>query len=375
MSEAGATAGPLAAGYEAGVARGDFTFDHQQAALAQRLDRLLADLEVTPSRGWFARLRGAAVQAPRGLYIHGAVGRGKTMLMDAFFSAAPDLPKRRIHFNEFMGEVQDRLNAAREVYGVDPIVPVSQGIVAEARLLCLDEFQVTDIADAMILSRLFEALFARGLVLVATSNTPPADLYKDGLNRSLFLPFVTLLQQYVDVFYLDVPTDYRLEKLAGAQVYVTPLGAESRAALDALWLKLTGVPKGPGTGLRTRGRDIRVPQAVDGVARFDFRDLCEVPMGANDYIQIARNFHTVIVDGIPVISDERRDVARRFILLIDTLYDHQVNLIASAAAEPSGLYKATWGEEAAAFPRTVSRLMEMRSAAYLGAAHAAVTRK
>jgi cell division protein ZapE len=369
MSGAG---GPLSAEYAAKVAAGGFSFDPQQAKLAARLDALLAELNAPKRRrGFLARLRGNGPSTPRGLYVYGSVGRGKTMLMDEFFAAAPDLPKRRIHFNEFMGEVQDKLHAARAAGGADPIAPVADAVVREARLLCLDEFSVTDIADAMILSRLFEALFARGLALVATSNSPPSELYKDGLNRGLFLPFIAMLQRHVDVFHLDIPTDYRLAKLGGAKVYVTPLGPASRAALDTLWRRLTGTERGPAAALRTRGRDIHVPQAVDGVARFGFADLCEAPLAAHDYVQIARAFHTLVVDDVPVIADEQRDVARRFILLIDTLYDHRVNLIASAAAEPAELYKATDGEEAFAFQRTVSRLMEMRSAAYLGAAHGA----
>lgn len=304
-----------------------------------------------------------------GLYIWGEVGRGKTMLMDAFFAEAPIADKRRIHFNAFMGEIQDRIHAAREGGAADPIAPVAEAFAKETRLLCLDEFFVTDIADAMILARLFTALFDHGLVLVATSNTAPDELYKDGLNRGLFVPFIAILKQHVEVIRLEAPTDYRLAKLAGAPVYVTSPEPEARAALDAIWRSLTGTDKGAPTKLRTRGRDIAIPEADDGVARFGFDALCRGPLAAHDYLQIARAFHTVMIDDIPVIADGERDVAKRFILLIDTLYDHRVNLIASAATEPAELYTATWGEEAFAFRRTVSRLTEMRSAAYLGAAH------
>ncbi|HVZ14125.1 MAG TPA: cell division protein ZapE [Bauldia sp.] len=365
--------GPVAAAYSAKIATGEIGEDSAQWRLVGRLDRLCADLAEPVRGGLFARLLGRTAASPRGLYIHGAVGRGKTMLMDAFFGAAPVERKRRIHFNEFMGEVQDRLHAARSGGASDPVAPVAAEVLRGARLLCLDEFAVTDIADAMILSRLFAALFADGLVLVATSNVPPEDLYSGGLNRGLFLPFVALLEQHCDIFRLDVDTDYRLAKLAGTPVYVTPLGAASDAALDAIWLSLTGTRRGEAAALRTRGRDIRIPQAVDGVARFGFADLCRAPLAANDYIQIARAFHTVVVDHIPIIGEEERDVARRFILLIDTLYDHGVNLVASAAAEPVALYLAGDGEEAAAFPRTVSRLIEMRSAAWLAGAHHGVT--
>jgi cell division protein ZapE len=292
--------------------------------------------------------------------------------MDAFFATAREPVKRRVHFNAFMGDVQDRLHAARKTEANDPIPPVAAAIAAEARLLCLDEFSVTDIADAMILSRLFTALFERGVVLVATSNSAPEDLYRDGLNRALFVSFIAVLRKYVDVFHLDGGVDYRLAKLADASVYVTPLGPPSRAALDRLWRLLTGAERGERIALRTHGRDIVVPEAVDGVARFSFASLCEAPLAANDYLEIARTFHTVMIDDVPVIAGERRDVARRLILLVDTLYDHRVNLIVSAAAEPAQLYDADSGEEARAFERTASRLIEMRSAAYLGSAHGAL---
>jgi cell division protein ZapE len=272
-----------------------------------------------------------------------------------------------------MAEVHERIHAVREASRIggkgasDPIAPIAADIAEATRLLCLDEFAVEDIADAMILSRLFEALFARGLVLCATSNAAPEELYRDGLNRGLFLPFVAVLRRHCDVVELAARTDYRMEKLGGAPVYVTTPGVPARAALDRIWRGLTGSDQGEPAALEVKGRKVRVPQAARGVARFRFADLCEAPLGTGDYAAIARAFQTVIVDDIPVIADGRRDVARRFINLIDILYDNGVKLVASAAAEPDGLYRAPTGEEAFAFRRTASRLTEMRSEAYLAA--------
>ncbi len=291
------------------------------------------------------------------------------MLMDEFFALTDAVPKRRVHFNEFMSETHERVHVVRQKLAGDPIAPVAAMIAHDVRLLCLDEFQVEDIADAMILSRLFGQLFAAGIVLVATSNVPPDELYQGGLNRSLFLPFISVLERHVDVMHLQTAVDYRLGKLAGTPVYVQPLGPAATARLDRLWRALTGTERGAPAALSAKGRQIAVPQAARGAARFSFADLCERPLGAGDYQKIARAFHTIFVDGIPVIAAERRDVARRLILLIDTLYDHRVKLVVSAAAEPAQLYSATSGEESFAFKRTVSRLVEMRSEAYLGAAH------
>jgi cell division protein ZapE len=273
-----------------------------------------------------------------------------------------------------MADIHERIQAARDSQkkngkADDAIVMVATDIAAEIRLLCLDEFSVDDIADAMILSRLFEHLFARGLVLVATSNSAPEELYPGGLNRSLFMPFLAVLRRYVDVVELAARTDYRLEKLGGAPVYVTQSGPAARQSLDAIWRRLTGTDHGHQTSLAMKGREIVVPEAEKGVARFGFSQLCEQPLGAADYLKIARAFHTLIIDDIPVIPDDKRDAARRFISLIDTLYDNRVKLIASAAAEPDGLYRAADGEEAFAFKRTASRLIEMRSDEWLALAH------
>jgi cell division protein ZapE len=283
--------------------------------------------------------------------------------------------KRRAHFHEFMADVHERVHAARRSSGnggqkpADPIITVADEIAAETRLLCLDEFMVTDITDAMILSRLFGRLFERGLVLVATSNSPPEELYKHGLNRALFLPFVDLLKQRAEIVHLAAEKDYRLEKLEEASVYVTPLGAEADAALDRLWIGLTGIEHGQPTELPMKGRMIAVPESEKGIARFSFDDLCRKPLGAYDFLKIARSFHTVFVDGVPIIKPAERNAARRLISMIDAFYDNRVKVVISAEAEPIDLYKASEGPEASAFARTASRLIEMRSAAYLALPH------
>lgn len=365
-------AGPVTGRYETLVANGELTPDAAQRAVAGRLDALLHTLAASaprPSR--LGRFFAPKPRPVRGLYVHGSVGRGKTMLMDTFFAAATEPRKRRCHFHEFMADIHERIHAARQAIPPggkgDPIAPVAAAIAAETRLLCLDEFAVEDIADAMILSRLFEALFAQGLVLVATSNTVPENLYRNGLNRGLFVPFIAVLRDHVEVVELGSPTDYRLEKLGGAPVYVTPLGPEARTALDRIWRSLAGSGHGAPETLTVKGRALRVPEAARGVARFGFRDLCEAPLGTGDYAAIARAFHTVIIDDVPVIDPARRDLARRFINLVDVFYDHGTKLAVSAAAEPDALYTAPSGDEAFAFRRTASRLTEMRSGAWLAA--------
>ena len=371
-------AGSAAARYGMLVAAGRIEADPAQAELAERLDALAAQLVgYRPRRpGAFGWLIGARPsEPPRGLYVHGAVGRGKTFLMDLFFETAPVAAKRRVHFHAFMADVHARIHRWRqmrkrgEVVGDDPIAPVAAALAIEAALLCFDEFSVRDIADAMILARLFAALFAAGVVVVATSNVAPEDLYKDGLNRALFLPFLDLLRERMAVVELGARMDYRLQKLARAPVYYRPDDIQADAAMDAAFLRLTGQTRGAPRELPLLGRMVGVPQSVDGVARFGFDDLCRRPLGAPDFLALAQHFHTIFIDHIPVLPEAERNAAKRFITLIDTLYDRRVKLVASAAAEPDALYLGQSGAEAFEFARAASRLIEMRSLDYLAAPH------
>ena len=351
--------------YHGWVAAGELTADPQQIVVATALDALSRRLVAwRPVRkGLLSIFTRPNDGAPRGLYIHGSVGCGKTMLMDLFFETVDFTPKTRCHFHEFMADVHERLNAARHTVDGDPIPFVAREIALQSGLLCFDELQVLDIADAMILSRLFKRLFERGVVVIATSNAHPRSLYKDGLNRQLFLPFIDLIEDHMDVVELASAKDYRLEKLAGQPLYFTPADAHAAAELDKHWDRLTGGHPARAEALEVKGRKVNVPKASMGISRFDFRDLCELPLGPLDYLHIAHHYHTVLIDGIPLMTPEHRNEARRFINLIDTLYDNGICLIASAAAHPAELYPA--GPGADAFERTSSRLMEMRSDAYL----------
>ena len=382
-------ASSIKARYAAGVAGGLIEPDSAQLAVIDKLAQLESQIaerrmaRKSSSLGWMFGTRGKPQPKIKGLYICGDVGRGKTMLMDLFFEASPVQRKRRAHFHEFMLDVHERVHALRqrmklgEYTGADPIELVAGDLAREAWLLCFDEFHVTDIADAMILGRLFAQLFARGVVLVATSNVEPAELYKDGLNRALFLPFIRMLEDNTEVVRLSSRTDFRLEKLAGMHVWYVPADAVADAALDRAWHQLTRGRTGETQELPLKGRSVRVPRAAMGVARFSFSDLCEQPFGAADYLRIAREYHTIILDHVPVMTFETRNAAKRFIILIDTLYDLNVKLIASAEAEPDGLYRGDEGFEVLEFRRTASRLVEMRSRDYLarphGAAHGQVS--
>jgi cell division protein ZapE len=373
------TAGPLPA-YRARVANGTLAEDASQLASAARLQTLWNELRdydpvppAPPPTGFLSRLLNRrpapSVVAPRGLYLVGDVGRGKSMLMDLFFEQAQVARKQRIHFHRFMQDTHANVHAWKRANpdGSDPIPPLADALAARAALLCFDEFQVNDIADAMILGRLFQALFDRSVVVVATSNTAPDDLFRGQPGRDAFLPFIAILKAHLDLLLMDGDRDYRRARLLDMTTWHVPAGARADHALDAAFEDLTGNAVPVSDTLVVMGRKLVVPLSAKGVARFDFHALCGVPLGAGDYLAIATRYHAVVLDAIPRLSPGNHDEARRFITLIDALYDQHVKLIASADAVPDQLYER--GEGARAFERTASRLMEMQSREYLALPH------
>jgi cell division protein ZapE len=365
--------------YQSLVSSGAIEPDAAQEEAAEALadlEQRLANYKPPRKQGLLGRLFADKDAAPpRGLYVHGEVGRGKTMLMDLFFQHSSVGHKRRAHFHEFMAEVHERIygyrqNIARgEIVDGDVIALTAASIFDEAWLLCFDEFHVTDIADAMILGRLFSKLFDLGTVVVATSNVAPEDLYKGGLNRALFLPFIAQIAGHMDVLRLDARTDFRLEKLAGVKMWMVPADHAAYFALDKAWGRMTGNARCKPRDISIKGRILHVPCSADGVARFSFADLCEKPLAASDYLRLAHDYHTIMIDRIPVMDYPERNAAKRFISLIDTLYDNSVKVMASAEADPMSLYLATEGHEANEFKRTSSRLIEMSSESYLALPH------
>ena len=365
--------------YQALVSSGAIEPDAAQAEAAEAfegLEQQLASYKPLRKQSLFGRLFADKDEAPpRGLYVHGDVGRGKTMLMDMFFQQSLVVHKRRAHFHEFMAEVHERIygfrqNIARgEIADGDVIALTAASIFEQAWLLCFDEFHVTDIADAMILGRLFSKLFELGTVVVATSNVAPEDLYKGGLNRALFVPFIAQIADHMDVLRLDARTDFRLEKLAGVKMWLVPADRAADAALDKAWDRMTGKARCQPRDISIKGRVLHVPCSAQGVARFSFADICEKPLAASDYLRLAHDYHTILIDRVPVMDYPERNAAKRFIALIDTLYDNAVKLMASAQADPLSLYLATEGHEANEFKRTSSRLIEMSSESYLALPH------
>jgi cell division protein ZapE len=356
--------------YESRLAAGEIAADPAQARALDALVRLEADLAANGAARLFRRPK-----PQRGVYLYGPVGRGKSMLMDLFFEFAPTPKRRRTHFHVFMASVHELIGAWRkgspaerqarfgQNRGDDPIVPAAEVIAEEARLLCFDELQVTDIADAMILGRLFEALFERGVTLVATSNRPPDDLYKDGLNRQLFLPFIDMLRSRMQVVPLAGPHDYRLDRLRAARTWFSPIDPDNRREFDTLWAHMLGAHSAGGETLEVLGRKLDFPLAEGGLLRASFARLCGQALGPQDFLAIAAQFHTVFLEDVPRLTPAQRSEARRFNILIDTLYEAHARLVVLAADEPGRLYPA--GDGSFEFERTVSRLQEMRSADWL----------
>ena len=363
--------------YDALIASGELRPDPDQRAAAERLAQVQAALEAPPPRpGLLARLIGSSATTPaiRGLYMWGGVGRGKSMLMDLFHASLAIPEKRRVHFHAFMQEVHAALREARKSESGDPIPPVAAKLAAGLRVLAFDEMVVNNSADAMIMSRLFTALIRdHGLTVVTTSNRAPSELYKDGLNREHFLPFIALIESDLDVLTLDGPTDYRLDRIGGLATWHTPLGDAATAKVREAFFRLTDFAPEDAAHVPSQdlavggGRTLHVPKSLKGVGVFSFKKLCAEARGAADYLAIARGFHTVVLVGIPQMGPENRNEAARFVTLIDALYEHRVKLFATAAAEPRDLYRA--GDGAFEFERTVSRLMEMQSNAYMALGH------
>jgi cell division protein ZapE len=360
--------------YHALIAAGELKPDADQLFAVEALARIQTQLEAVPPRGstlW--RFLGKKPDPVRGLYLWGGVGRGKSMLMDLFFDAVQINRKRRAHFHEFMLDIHARLKVERDKEKGDPIPPVVEALADEARLLCFDEMVVNNMADAAIMSRLFAGLFDAGVTVVTTSNRHPDDLYKDGLNRQLFLPFIALVKDRLDVMALNGPTDYRRDRLGNAATWLVPNGPDATKALSETFFRLTDYPPEDRAHVPTAeldvgaGRTLHVPKALKGVAVFSFKRLCAEARGAADYLAVARRFHTVMIVGIPALGPQNRNEAARFVTLIDALYEYRVKLLAAADAVPDALYPG--GDGKFEFERTLSRLLEMQSEDYLAAGH------